>query len=64
MKSFKSTTVLYLITLVAMFLLAKYGPPLMEFKSTPDGVTFNIWGVGDIILLFKLALKSPEKEDK
>lgn len=64
MKSFKSTAVLYLITLVVMFLLAKYGPPLMEFKSTPNGVTFTIWGVTDFIVLFKLARKSPDKDDK
>lgn len=63
MKKFKSA-VLYLFTLVAMFLLAKYGPPLMEIKSTPDGFTFTIWGVTDFIILFKLAQKSPEKDDK
>ncbi len=55
--------VLYLITMVAVVLIAIYGPQLVEVK-TPNGYTITIWGVTDFIVLFKLARKSPDKDDK
>ncbi len=61
MKQFKST-VLYLITMVAIVLITLYGPPLLEIKTSSES-TVTIWGVTNFIPLFTLARKSPDKDN-
>lgn len=56
----KETLALYLITMVAVVLIALYGPPLVEFK-TSGGTTFTIWGVMEIIPIFAIARKNQDK---